>query len=202
MAVLLSVLITIVNISYISGWHDEVLQKVKLRDTISEECDRKTAGNIVRDIKKFPVAQREAEKCYFDNGYGASRTYGGERKHQGIDIMSADNVPGKLPIQSVSDGVIENIGWLKLGGYRIGVRSKSGIYYYYAHLDSYADGIIKKKHVKAGDILGYMGNTGYGPEGTKGKFDVHLHFGIYIDKKCKESINPYYSLKYIENHEY
>ena len=47
-----------------------------------------------------------------------------------------------------------------------------------------------------------MGNTGYGPEGTKGKFDVHLHFGIYIDKKCKESINPYYSLKYIENHEY
>ena len=53
--------------------------------------------------------------------------------------------------------------------------------------------------VKAGDILGYLGNTGYGKEGTKGKFDVHLHFGIYVDIEGKEvSVNPYYILKWLE----
>ena len=51
----------------------------------------------------------------------------------------------------------------------------------------------------AGDILGYLGNTGYGKEGTKGKFDVHLHFGIYVDIEGKEvSVNPYYILKWLE----
>jgi len=46
-----------------------------------------------------------------------------------------------------------------------------------------------------------MGNTGYGSIGTEGKFDVHLHFGIYIktDNYEELSVNPYYILKYLEN---
>ena len=54
--------------------------------------------------------------------------------------------------------------------------------------------------IKAGDLLGYMGDTGYSTtEGTKGKFPVHLHMGIYIDKDGQEiSVNPYAALKYTE----
>ncbi|MCI8364317.1 MAG: M23 family metallopeptidase, partial [Eubacterium sp.] len=53
--------------------------------------------------------------------------------------------------------------------------------------------------VKAGETLGYVGNSGYGKEGTKGKFDVHLHFGMYIDIQGQEvSINPYEILRYLE----
>ena len=52
--------------------------------------------------------------------------------------------------------------------------------------------IKKGKKVKAGTLLGTMGDTGYGKEGTHGKFAVHLHFGIYRDKKGEEcSLNPY-----------
>ena len=45
-----------------------------------------------------------------------------------------------------------------------------------------------------------MGDTGYSTtEGTKGKFPVHLHLGIYIDKGGQEiSVNPYPALKYTE----
>ena len=45
-----------------------------------------------------------------------------------------------------------------------------------------------------------MGNTGYGDEGTRGKFQVHLHFGVYVrDKAGEKSINPYYLLKKLES---
>jgi murein DD-endopeptidase MepM/ murein hydrolase activator NlpD len=90
------------------------------------------------------------------------------------------------------------MGWLRLGGYRIGIRSQSGFYYYYAHLDSYADTMKVGKMVSSGEVIGRMGNTGYGKEGTKGQFAVHLHFGIYRQQKGTEkSLNPYYILRYL-----
>ena len=59
----------------------------------------------------------------------------------------------------------------------------------------------KGDKIKAGTLLGYMGNTGYGTEGTTGCFDVHLHFGIYAKTKnyYELSYNPYCILKYLEN---
>ena len=67
-------------------------------------------------------------------------------------------------------------------------------------MDEYAKGIKIGERVSCGDILGTMGNTGYGEEGTKGKFAVHLHFGIYRQVGGKEkSLNPYYFLKNLED---
>ena len=118
----------------------------------------------------------------------------------GIDIMAENNVSGYYPVISVTDGVVENMGWLEKGGYRVGIRSNSSGYFYYAHLSSYA-GIKKGDKIKAGTLLGYMGDTGYGKvEGTSGNFAVHLHFGIYIATKnySELSVNPYTVLKYLE----
>jgi len=129
----------------------------------------------------------------------AERTYGGKRGHEGTDIMADKNERGLYPIISMSDGVVTKKGWLEKGGYRIGITSPNGVYFYYAHLDSYANVSVGDK-VSAGDILGYMGDSGYGPEGTTGKFDVHLHLGIYIYPNGEEtSVNPYWILRYIEN---
>lgn len=81
----------------------------------------------------------------------------------------------------------------------IGITTGDGTYYYYAHLDSYAN-IKEGDPVKAGELLGYMGDSGYGKEGTVGKFDVHLHMGIYFYEEGEEiSVNPYYLLKFLEN---
>ena len=161
-----------------------------------------TSDERFSDFKYFPVALNfsETSSIYYEDTYGDERTYGGDRLHEGIDIMSANNIRGELPVVSVCDGVIENIGWLELGGYRIGIRSENDVYYYYAHLYRYDDNIAEGDEVLAGQILGYMGDSGYSKvEGTVGNFPVHLHFGIYIKEKGEEiSINPYEILKKFE----
>ena len=63
------------------------------------------------------------------------------------------------------------------------------------------DILVTKKIAKAGELIGYMGDTGYGKtEGTRGNFDVHLHVGIYIktDHNEEMSVNPYWILKWLE----
>ena len=114
--------------------------------------------------------------------------------------MALRNERGIYPVLSISDGTVTNLGWLEKGGYRIGITSNSGTYYYYAHLESYSN-LKEGDAVEAGELLGYMGDSGYGPEGTVGQFDVHLHFGIYLYRDGSEiSFNPYYLLKYLEKH--
>ena len=158
---------------------------------------------IFNDLKYFPVAKSKVGSDWvgYDNSFGADRNFNGAYKHEGCDIMAEKNVSGYYPIVSVTDGVIENIGWLPKGGYRVGIRSNHDGYFYYAHLSSYTN-IKKGDSIKAGTLLGYMGDTGYGEEGTKGKFDVHLHFGIYIQTEHYDelSVNPFWVLKYLENH--
>ena len=128
------------------------------------------------------------------------RSYGGDRGHEGTDIMASVNKRGLYPVVSMTDGIVESKGWLELGGYRLGIRAPGGAYFYYAHLDSYSD-IEEGDQVKAGDLLGYMGDTGYSEtEGTTGNFPVHLHMGIYLYPDGREiSVNPYPVLKYVEN---
>ena len=84
--------------------------------------------------------------------FGAERNYNGSYPHEGCDIMAENNVSGYYPIVSVSDGTVENIGWLEKGGYRVGIRSSQGGYFYYAHLSSYSD-IKKGDKIKAGTLF-------------------------------------------------
>lgn len=151
---------------------------------------------VEKEALYFPVelGLSGGEAVGFEDSFGDARSFGGDRTHEGCDIMAGDCPAGYLPVISVSDGTIENIGWLKLGGYRIGIRSRGGIYYYYAHLDSYANGLALGEQVQAGQLLGYMGDSGYGAEGTRGQFPVHLHFGIYTGA-AEKSQNPYWLLK-------
>lgn len=161
-------------------------------------------NGLIEDMQYFPVPESTTGYDWVDyvDSWGYERTYGGERSHEGTDVMAGQNQSGIYPVLSVCDGTVTNIGWLELGGYRIGVTSANGIYYYYAHMASYADGIKEGDSVSAGQLLGFMGNTGYSKvEGTAGKFDVHLHFGIYITtpEDGELALNPYYFLKNLEN---
>nr|MBP3599214.1 M23 family metallopeptidase [Eubacterium sp.] len=171
---------------------------------LEPECRKEytdAMATLLSDVSCFPVAidGTGAATISYENSWGTARNYGGDRKHEGVDLMTSNNVPGYFPAVSICDGIVEKMGWLELGGYRIGIRSEHGLYAYYAHLDSYQEGLQIGDEVKAGDVLGYVGNTGYGPEGTKGQFDVHLHFGLYMDIHGKEvSVNPYEILRYLE----
>ena len=119
---------------------------------------------------------------------------------KGQNLIPPENVRDYYRVVSMTDGVVEKIGWLEKGGWRIGIRSEHGGYFYYAHLSSYAKEFAVGEKVKAGDLLGYMGDTGYGAEeNTMGKFDVHLHLGIYIQTERMEelSVNPYWILRFL-----
>lgn len=168
-----------------------------------KEMVEEILSQFLEDAVCFPVpiSTREPERFvnYVDS-WGYDRSYGGERQHEGTDIMADYNVRGYYPVVSISDGVVEKIGWLELGGYRLGIRCESGGYFYYAHLYDYAEGIEEGSKVKAGQLIGYMGDSGYSKvEGTVGNFDVHLHVGIYVMYEGEEiSVNPYYLLKRLQ----
>ncbi len=161
----------------------------------------KQNSQIVSELKYFPLISEpgNAETCHYENSWGNSRTYGGNRRHEGTDLMTTENQRGIYPVISMTDGTLEQLGWLKLGGWRVGIRSASGVYYYYAHLESYAQDLTEGMSVKAGQFLGFAGDSGYGEEGTTGQFDVHLHVGIYIlTETGDKAVNPYPYLKTLE----
>lgn len=164
----------------------------------------KSEQAVWKDVKYFPVPLSSKDDTMitsFEDSWMFDREYGGNRGHEGTDIMASFNERGHYPVVSMTDGVVEKIGWLKLGGYRIGIRSPHGGYFYYAHLYDYAREFHEGDEIQAGELLGFMGDSGYGEEeGTVGKFAVHLHMGIYVkDEKGEEfSINPYWVLKWLE----
>lgn len=160
--------------------------------------------NIWKDLVYFPIpesTENEEALVSYENSWMFERTYGGSYGHEGTDLIAGIQEPGYYPVVSISDGVVEKIGWLEKGGWRIGIRSLHDVYFYYAHLDSYAEEFKPGDTIKAGQLLGFMGDTGYGKkEGTRGKFAVHLHLGIYIrtEDLPELAVNPYWFLKYLE----
>ena len=122
--------------------------------------------------------------------FGFSRSFGFSRKHRGNDLMGSLGTP----IVAVESGVVEAMGWNRYGGWRIGIRSAdSKRYYYYAHLQKdhpYAEGLQVGDPVNAGDVIGYMGRTGYSDkENVNNIGEVHLHFGMQLvfDESQKET---------------
>ncbi len=113
--------------------------------------------------------------------FGNKRSYGFQRKHQGHDFFTSTGVP----VAAMEDGVVEVLGWNRYGGWRIGIRSFDGLrYYYYAHLmkdNPYAKDLQEGQTVKAGQTIGYVGQTGYSFKENVNNIQVpHLHFGIQL----------------------
>ncbi len=124
--------------------------------------------------------------------FGVKRSFGFARKHLGHDMMGALGTP----IVAVEGGVVEAMGWNRYGGWRIGIRSfDSKRYYYYAHLQKdkpFAPGLQVGDTVQAGDLIGYMGRTGYSDRENVNNIEtVHLHFGMQLifDESQKECLS-------------
>ncbi|MFN2590004.1 MAG: M23 family metallopeptidase [Actinomycetota bacterium] len=149
---------------------------------------------VVVDGKTFPVARSNVFSLLeFTNNWHAVRLrlIDGKWKpvgvHEGIDITAEEGTP----ILSMTDGTVENIGWLFYSGMRVGVRGSDGRYYFYCHLSAIAQGLREGDPVRAGEIIGRVGNTGYGPPGHRDEFPAHLHFGIQAGSGW---VNPYPTL--------
>ena len=136
-----------------------------------------TAGPYV-----FPVF---GPSSYVDT-FGAPRA--DVAYHHGDDIFGALG----QPLLAVADGIVFSVGWNKLGGNRVWLRDDQGNLYYYAHLSAFSIDVTNGAHVKAGDVVGFMGDSG-DAEGTP----VHLHFEIhpvsllYLDYDGAVNPTPY-----------
>jgi murein DD-endopeptidase MepM/ murein hydrolase activator NlpD len=134
----------------------------------------------------------------FRSTWGNSRSWGGYRIHEGTDIFAGYGVP----VRSTCYGVIEVKGWNVFGGWRIGIRDLNNLYHYYAHLSGYDKKIKSGDIVKPGQIIGWVGSSGYGRPGTQGKFPPHLHYGVYRDRGLVEwAFDPYPMLRRWESDE-
>lgn len=158
-------------------------------------------------LKAFlPIAKGFYFRHYDD--FGNSRSYGFTRKHFGNDLIASVGTP----VIAVESGIIEALGWNQYGGWRIGIRSlDSKRYYYYAHLRKnypYHKSLCEGKKVQAGDVIGYVGRSGYSTtENVNNIQTPHLHLGIQLifDESQKESneiwINVYHIIELLRKNQ-
>jgi murein DD-endopeptidase MepM/ murein hydrolase activator NlpD len=104
----------------------------------------------------------------FSDDFGAPRAT--TAWHHGNDIFA----PLGAPVLAVSDGTLFLVGWNDVGGHRLWLRDRQGNEYYYAHLSAYSPLAVNGAQVEAGDVLGFVGDSG-DAAGTP----YHLHFEIH-----------------------
>lgn len=131
-------------------------------------------------LKVFsPIAAGFSYSDYDD--FANARSYGYKRRHTGHDLFG--NIG--TPVIAIEGGTVEAAGWNQYGGWRIGIRSfDKKRYYYYAHLRKdhpYAPCIKEGAVINAGDVIGYLGMTGYSTKENVNNINVpHLHMGIQL----------------------
>jgi murein DD-endopeptidase MepM/ murein hydrolase activator NlpD len=106
----------------------------------------------------------------FGNTFGAFRADVAGKWHHGEDLFA----PYGTPLLAVADGTLFSVGWNDIGGWRLWLRDRGGNEFYYAHLSAYSPLAIDGKQVKAGDVVGFLGDSGDADGGTP-----HLHFEIH-----------------------
>jgi murein DD-endopeptidase MepM/ murein hydrolase activator NlpD len=114
----------------------------------------------------FPVTGTSS----FVDTYGAFRGDVPGNWHHGDDIFA----PLGTPVVAVADGTVNRVGWQRVGGWRIWVVDEKHNRFYYAHLSGYSPAVIHSKTVKAGEVIGFVGNSG-----DAFTTSPHLHFEIH-----------------------
>lgn len=173
--------------SYDAIFHEYIGEyTIETLDSDGNECYTKKYG-----LKAFcPIAKNYSFSHYKD--FGTNRSYGYRRLHLGNDLLGSIGTP----IIAVESGYVEALGWNQYGGWRVGIRSLDGKrYYYYAHLRKdhpYAKDLQEGQIVSAGDVIGYLGMTGYSSTENVNNINIpHLHFGIQLifNEVQKDGIN-------------
>jgi murein DD-endopeptidase MepM/ murein hydrolase activator NlpD len=127
----------------------------------------------------YHVHPKLTAKHYVFPVYGPSDyvdTFGASRGDVSGDFHHGDDIFGTLgqPLVACTDGIVFSVGWNKIGGNRLWILDSQGNQFYYAHLSAFSTSAVNGAHVKAGQVIGFMGNTG-DAQGTP----YHLHFEVH-----------------------
>lgn len=165
----------------------------RLREELARNAERRfqlavfSAGSeiVIRGFV-FPVG----EPYSFVDSWGYPRMTGTEYEHghQGTDIMA----PFGTSLYATERGVVSRVGNDVLGGQKLWLKGESGTYYYYAHLQEFAEGMVEGAVVRAGDVVGFVGDTGNARGGAP-----HLHFQVHPGGG--DAVNPYGLLRAVSD---
>jgi len=130
--------------------------------------------SLRRELLKSPLNYRRVS-----SGYSMSRLhpiFKIYRPHLGIDYAA----PTGTPVVAAGDGKIKIKGWVNGFGNYIEIQHDFGISTGYGHLSKFAQGVVKNRRIRQGQVIGYVGETGIatGP---------HLDYRVRKDKKY---VNP------------
>jgi len=133
-------------------------------------------------IMVFPVLG----PCWFSDTWMSPRA--GGRRHEGVDIIARTG----QPLYAVIDGTITRQFFDRpgsLGGNALRLAATDGTYFHYAHLSAFAEGIGLGSTVVAGQVVGYVGNTGSSSA-------PHLHFEYHPGGGA--AVNPFPIVKAVD----
>ncbi len=146
-------------------------------------------GTAVADASSAPSSSRSSGidalpmqgPCWFSDDWGDFR--GAGRRHEGTDLFAA---VGSY-VYAVVDGTLTRRAWDQPGlrsgnAWWLTAADGSGTFYFYAHLADFAPELSVGSQVEAGQIIGFMGNTG-------NSAFPHLHFEIHPGGGG--AVNPY-----------
>jgi murein DD-endopeptidase MepM/ murein hydrolase activator NlpD len=137
---------------------------------------RARAPAVSRPLKVTPPLGRHGYvfpvvgNATFWDSYGAFRPDVSGNWHHGDDIFAAVGTP----VVAVANGTLNRVGWEPIGGWRLWVRDLRGNEFYYAHLSGYTPQPLRSTRVTAGEVLGFVGNTG-----DAFTTPFHLHFEVH-----------------------
>lgn len=130
--------------------------------------------SLKKTLLKAPLAFTR-----ISSGYSMNRKhpiFKTHKPHQGVDYAA----PSGTPVKAVGDGVVSRAGWGKGFGNMVVLKHSGGLESMYSHLSGFASGTKQGTRVRQGQVIGYVGATGYatGP---------HLDFRL---KQNGKYINP------------
>jgi murein DD-endopeptidase MepM/ murein hydrolase activator NlpD len=165
----------------VGGTQDDSRRPIKPRVEKKKPATQRQRSDrpVIPPVRNIPtdVIPRLTASGYVFPIYGAvsfTNTFNAPRAttgwHHGEDIFA----PLGAPVLAVADGIVYSVGWNRLGGLRFWLQDTAGNEFYYAHLSAFSPLAINGAQVRAGDVIGFVGNTG-DAEHTP----YHLHFEIH-----------------------
>ena len=157
------------------------LEEERLRQEALARAQAGAAGGIPLELTPGFICPVDGLNRFIDS-WGAPRA--GGRTHKGTDLMAARGTP----LVAVANGTVR-LGYNSLGGNIVWVYADYGIGFFYAHLDTFAEGLQTGDRVTIGQVIGTVGDTGNPAPGA-----YHLHFGIAVGGGAS-NVNPYPSVR-------
>ena len=153
---------------------------------VSDPADGTAAAERLGTVAPVNFPMEVVPRCDILDNFGDPRS--GGRTHQGSDLLSTLGqevyamADGTLTGQTI-DGSGTSGSLLSGNLWTLTASDGTGTYYVYAHLSAFAPGLTKGSKVRAGQLIGFVGDTG-----NAGPGNYHLHFEIHPNGGA--AVNP------------